>query len=53
MRDIPDNQRVLGSPAVPDREAERQFLAIQQLPELIRRVRELEKEISGLRQPQI
>jgi len=52
MRDIPDNTCVLGSPAVPDREAKRQFVAIQQLPDLIRRVRELEKELAQRKQAQ-
>ena len=32
-----------GSPAQPDRQAKRQMIALQQLPELIRRVRELEE----------
>lgn len=43
MHDIPDGGKYLGSPAQPDRQTKRQMLAIQQLPELIRRVRELEK----------
>jgi len=42
MTDIPDAERMLGSPAVQDRQAKRQYIAIQQLPELIRRVRQLE-----------
>ena len=49
MRDIPDGQKVLGAPAMPDKEAKRQLLAIMQLPELIRRVRELEKQLEQLR----
>jgi UDP-3-O-[3-hydroxymyristoyl] glucosamine N-acyltransferase len=43
MHDIPDGGKWLGAPAQPDREAKRQMIAIQQLPELIRRVRELER----------
>jgi UDP-3-O-[3-hydroxymyristoyl] glucosamine N-acyltransferase len=39
---------VLGIPAVPDKQAKRQFIAIQQLPELIRRLRELEKQVAEL-----
>jgi uncharacterized protein (UPF0335 family) len=39
---------VLGTPAVPDKQAKRQFIAIQQLPELIRKVRDLEKQIAEL-----
>jgi UDP-3-O-[3-hydroxymyristoyl] glucosamine N-acyltransferase len=45
MHDIPDGQRVLGTPAVPDRQAKRQMIAVQQLPDLIRRVRALEKSL--------
>ena len=49
MRDIPDQGTVLGIPAVPDRQAKRQMIALQQLPELIRRTRELEKEVAALK----
>ena len=49
MRDIPDGGKVLGMPAVPDQQAKRQMIAIQQLPELIRRTRELEKEVAQLK----
>ncbi len=48
MRDIADGATVLGVPAVPDKQAKRQWLAVQQLPELIKRVRALEKELAGL-----
>jgi UDP-3-O-[3-hydroxymyristoyl] glucosamine N-acyltransferase len=41
---------MLGSPAVPDREAKRQYIAVQQLPDLIKRVRELEKK-AGITKP--
>lgn len=44
MHDIPDGGKWLGSPAQPDRQAKRQLIALQQLPELIRRVSELEKQ---------
>jgi UDP-3-O-[3-hydroxymyristoyl] glucosamine N-acyltransferase len=44
MHDIPDGGKWLGAPAQPDRQAKRQMIAIQQLPELIRRVGELEKK---------
>jgi UDP-3-O-[3-hydroxymyristoyl] glucosamine N-acyltransferase len=47
MNDIPDGEKVLGSPAVQDKQAKRQYIAIQQLPELIRRVRELERKLAG------
>ncbi len=49
MRDIPDGSRVLGIPALPDRQAKRQIIAGQQLPELIRRLRELEQQVAELR----
>lgn len=45
MRDIPDGEKVLGIPAFPDRVFKRQVIAIQQLPQLLRRVRELEKKL--------
>jgi UDP-3-O-[3-hydroxymyristoyl] glucosamine N-acyltransferase len=48
MRDIPDKGTVLGIPAAPDKQAKRQMIAIQQLPELIRRTRELEKHVAAL-----
>ena len=43
MHDIPEKGKWLGAPAQPDRQAKRQMIALQQLPELIRRVRELEE----------
>jgi UDP-3-O-[3-hydroxymyristoyl] glucosamine N-acyltransferase len=48
MRDIPDSGKVLGIPAMPDKQAKRQIIAVQQLPELIRRMRELEKQVTEL-----
>jgi UDP-3-O-[3-hydroxymyristoyl] glucosamine N-acyltransferase len=44
MRDIPDGGKWLGAPAQPDRQAKRQIIALQQLPDLIRRVNELERQ---------
>jgi UDP-3-O-[3-hydroxymyristoyl] glucosamine N-acyltransferase len=49
MRDIPDGGRMLGTPAAPDRQAKRQIIAMQQLPELIHRMRDLEKEVQALK----
>jgi UDP-3-O-[3-hydroxymyristoyl] glucosamine N-acyltransferase len=43
MRDVPDGSKWLGAPAQPDRQAKRQMIALQHLPDLIRRVNELEK----------
>ncbi|HEX3800891.1 MAG TPA: UDP-3-O-(3-hydroxymyristoyl)glucosamine N-acyltransferase [Verrucomicrobiae bacterium] len=45
MNDIPDGEKYLGSPAVPDRQAKRQYIGISQLPDLIRRVRDIEKKL--------
>ena len=44
MDDVADGERRLGSPAVADRQAKKQYIAIQQLPDLIRRVRVLENQ---------
>ena len=49
MRDIPDGGVVLGIPATPDKQAKRQIIAVQHLPELLRRMRELEKQVEQLR----
>jgi len=40
---------VLGIPAAPDRQAKRQMIAVQQLPELLHRMRALEKEVAQLK----
>lgn len=45
MHDIKDGEKILGTPGVPDRQFKRQIIALQQLPDLIRRVRELEKKL--------
>jgi len=49
MRDVPDRGTVLGIPAAPDKQAKRQMIAVQHLPEIIRRMRELEKQVEQLR----
>jgi len=49
MRDVPDKGTVLGSPAGPDKQIKRQWIALQQLPEMLRRMRELEKEVEQLK----
>ena len=46
MHDIPDGEKWLGSPAQPDRQTKRQWLALHQLPELLRRVKELERQLA-------
>jgi len=45
MTNIPDGEKWLGSPAQPDRQAKRQFIAMQHLPDLLKRVAELEKKL--------
>jgi UDP-3-O-[3-hydroxymyristoyl] glucosamine N-acyltransferase len=45
MTDIPAGERYVGAPAGPDRQVKRQLIALQQLPELIKRVRELERRL--------
>jgi UDP-3-O-[3-hydroxymyristoyl] glucosamine N-acyltransferase len=49
MRDVPDGGRVLGLPAAPDKQAKRQMIAVQQLPDMIHRLRELEQQVEQLR----
>jgi UDP-3-O-[3-hydroxymyristoyl] glucosamine N-acyltransferase len=49
MRDIPDGGKVLGTPAMPDKQAKRQMIASQQLPDIIRRMRDLEKQLEELK----
>jgi UDP-3-O-[3-hydroxymyristoyl] glucosamine N-acyltransferase len=39
---------VLGIPAMPDKQTKRQWIAAQQLPEMLRRLRELEKQVQDL-----
>lgn len=45
MSNIPDGEKWLGSPAQPDRQTKRQMIAIQHLPDLLKRVAELEKRL--------
>ena len=49
MRDIADGERVLGIPAMPEKQAKRQIIATMQLPEILRRMRNLEKQLEELR----
>jgi UDP-3-O-[3-hydroxymyristoyl] glucosamine N-acyltransferase len=45
MHDVPAGQTWLYSPAQPDRQVKRMLIAMQRLPELLRRVHELEKRL--------
>lgn len=47
MHDIPAGEKWFGTPAQPDKQTKRQFLALQKLPELLRRVAALEKKPGG------
>jgi UDP-3-O-[3-hydroxymyristoyl] glucosamine N-acyltransferase len=47
MNSIPDGEKWFWSPAQPDRQAKRQIIAIHQLPELLKRVAELEKKLEN------
>ena len=49
MRDIPDKGTVLGMPAAPDKQTKRQWISVQQLPDMIHRLRDLEKLVAELR----
>ncbi len=42
-KDIPDGQHVLGSPAIPDKQAKRQLMALRHLPDLLKRVAQIEE----------
>lgn len=48
MHNIPDGEKWFGYPAQPDRQTKRQIVGLMQLPELIRRVSELEKTVAKL-----
>jgi UDP-3-O-[3-hydroxymyristoyl] glucosamine N-acyltransferase len=48
MRDVGDKETVLGIPAAPDKQAKRQWIAVQKLPELMQRMRDLEKQVAAL-----
>jgi UDP-3-O-[3-hydroxymyristoyl] glucosamine N-acyltransferase len=47
MHDIPDGEKWLGNPAQPDRQAKRQMIAYQHLPDLLKRVTKLEKQAAA------
>jgi UDP-3-O-[3-hydroxymyristoyl] glucosamine N-acyltransferase len=47
MSNLEDGEKVMGSPAQSDRQTKRQFIAVQQLPDLLKRVAELEKRMGA------
>ena len=52
MHDIAEGEKWFGTPAQPDRQMKRQLVALQQLPELMRRVAELERQLGANRSPE-
>lgn len=51
MTDLPDDGTWLGSPAQPDRQAKRMMIAMQHLPEVIRRVNKIERKLGITGEP--
>jgi UDP-3-O-[3-hydroxymyristoyl] glucosamine N-acyltransferase len=51
LNDLEGGKQYMGFPAVPNFQAKRQLIAAQQLPELIKRVRELEKQLLNKDKP--
>ena len=45
MNDIPAGEKWFGSPAQPDKQTKRQLIAFQRLPDLLKRVADLEKKL--------
>ena len=44
INNLDGGKQYMGFPAIPDREAKRQIIALQKLPELIKRIKKLEQE---------
>ena len=49
MRDVSDGETVLGIPAQPHQAQKRQWVAVQRLPEMTKRLRELEQQVAELK----
>ena len=47
INDLEGNQQYMGYPAIPASEAKRQIVAVKKLPNLVKRVRELEKRLES------
>ena len=45
MSDIPEGEKWLGAPARPDRQMKRQFIAVERLPQLLQRVKDIERRL--------
>jgi UDP-3-O-[3-hydroxymyristoyl] glucosamine N-acyltransferase len=48
MDDLPDGAHYIGAPAVPEKDAFRQFVAVAKLPELMQQVKSLSKKVAEL-----
>jgi UDP-3-O-[3-hydroxymyristoyl] glucosamine N-acyltransferase len=48
MNDISDGEKWMGSPARPDRQMKRAYIALERLPDLLKQVAELEKRLANL-----
>ena len=48
IKDVPDGQRLFGVPAIPAKEKFRQIRYTAKLPELVKRIAELEKRLSAI-----
>jgi len=48
INDVPDNARIIGSPAIEADKARRAYTLIEQLPEMRKKIRALEKRLDGL-----
>ena len=51
LNNLEGGKQYMGFPAIPNFQAKRQLIAAQQLPELIKRVRELEKQLANKNKP--
>ena len=51
LNNLEGGKQYMGFPAIPNFQAKRQLIATQQLPELIKRVRELEKQLANKDKP--
>ena len=49
MRDVADGETVLGIPAQPHQAQKRQWVAMQRLPEMTKRLREMEQQVAELK----
>jgi UDP-3-O-[3-hydroxymyristoyl] glucosamine N-acyltransferase len=52
FRDVPAGERMLGTPAMPERETKRVYLCLDQLPALCREVRQLRQQMNGSQKPE-